>query len=333
MEHQEQAADLLKIRPINMTGRHLDLGRVCPFRQGCKMQIKRLPMPAMPKQDAVSDSESVLQRLRDHRTPVDKAAQQALTQQLMDLRFGIFGPSPFPPYFIWPAGLFIPSAADALRYWTTPCPDTNRYDVSHTEGNGGQTADIATGTMSVRMAATPIDTVLRGAALVGCTFTPQVGRSQYWVRPTVNVETIITRDVPLVYQAGFPNSCQTRQTTSLSTHVWEINPADHSVELLPFSTVATVFDRSDHTFGGQPDVDRALTYSGTGLGLKVELQGNGRSYYIAVIARAYIAQTVLDAGGKPLTKVPEHYDYNVTALIMAQMPQITVDQVGPIYKA
>ena len=297
------------------------------------MQASKLALPPARQAGIGATAQSIITDLTQLKNAGDSAQQQALSQRLLDMHFGTFKNVGATPYFAWPAGYFIPEAADWQNYWFLPCPDSNRYSWTSHIGNGMQTADDATGTISSSVSASPLDTNLRGDAFVGCFFNPPAGRAVYHISPTVNATTVIKRDIDLVYGEGYPNYWKTYMATDIFICVYEHNPADGSFELLPQFGRTTLFSAADYTFGGGVPFQKSVSFKQGDLSVNVELEGSGRSYLIATVATAIIDQTVTDAGNKPLTRIPPDYNYSVFAYAAATVPLITVSRSGPLFPA
>ncbi|MGO4692045.1 hypothetical protein [Glaciibacter sp. 2TAF33] len=218
----------------------------------------------------------------------------------------------------WPAALYIPSEADASKYWFTEPPADHRYRYSWTDPQPtASAASEKTGHLFSWVNVSDLGADYTGAAGTGVQVIPQATLS------TVKVSA----DIDLVANHHWwylPGTSAGYSNFSYSGTVyiagWEINPVTGVWELLrPFGS-RSLFSFRESGAGGSAIVSTRHAFND--LSVRMQLQG-GHTYGIGVAFEVQVSFVCTDGQGHPYVKQPGD-DIKLWASILGDVASISV---------
>jgi hypothetical protein len=218
----------------------------------------------------------------------------------------------------WPAALYIPSEADARKYWFTEPPADHRYRYSWTDPQPtASSASEKTGHLFSWVNVSALNPGYTGAAGTGVRIIPQATLS------TVKVSA----DISLVanyhwwYLVGnSAGSSNFSYSGTVYIAVWEINPVTGVWELLrPFAS-RSLFSFRESGAGGSAITSTHHAFDD--LSVRMQLHG-GHTYGIGVAFEAQVSFVCTDGQGHPYVKQPGD-DIRLWASILGDVASISV---------
>lgn len=244
--------------------------------------------------------DELLQRIEGH-LGADETVPQKLLTQYADLWRTTFQPDRPVLSLAWPAGWYIPTAADWKGYWIGAPPAANRYRWQFAASDRGVArADIKDGSLFAYAADLPGVRASDCYALVGATHVSpyRLAYATLSARITGVAEHHLLMQLP----PAVHGSASVKGWAYLV--LWQRNPVDGSWELKhPFATVELFSATGDQSGGGQQTVAgvvprHTFDYDSGPFSVPVLLEA-GREYVVGVEVRVRTNVNVLDGSNRP----------------------------------